>query len=73
MPALGKKQDPIWKITKAKRAGGITQGWAPAKCEVLSSNPSISPPKKKKKGREGGKSRPKNNNNNPTEIDKCIQ
>jgi hypothetical protein len=40
--SLGKNQDPISKITRAKSAGGITQAvqHLPKKCEALSSNPS---------------------------------
>jgi hypothetical protein len=36
---LGKKQDPISKISRAKNAGGVTQAveHLPSKCKVLSS------------------------------------
>jgi hypothetical protein len=45
----GKKQDPIWKVTKAKKAGGVAQvlELLPSKCEALSSNPSTAPSPKK--------------------------
>jgi hypothetical protein len=35
-------RDPMWKITKAKRVEGVSQGeeHLPSKCEILSSNPS---------------------------------
>jgi hypothetical protein len=37
----GQKQDPIWKITKVKRARGVAQvvEYLPSKFEALSSNP----------------------------------
>jgi hypothetical protein len=39
---LGKKQDPVSKITKAKRSGDVAQVVKPlsSKCKTLSSNPS---------------------------------
>jgi hypothetical protein len=45
----GKKQDPISKIYRAKRAGSVVQGveHLPSKCETLSSTPV--PQKEKKK------------------------
>jgi hypothetical protein len=56
---LGKKQDPSSKITRAKRAGGMTQAieHLARKCEALSSNPSITEERKeeRKKGRKEGK------------------
>jgi hypothetical protein len=41
--SLGKKQDPISKITRAKKAGGVAQAveHLPSKCKTLSSKPSI--------------------------------
>jgi hypothetical protein len=44
--SLGKKQDPVSKIIRAKRVRGVTQAVErlPRKCEALSSNPSISLP-----------------------------
>jgi hypothetical protein len=41
---LGKKQDLIYKITRAKRDRGVTQAveHPPSKHEVLSSNPNTS-------------------------------
>jgi hypothetical protein len=38
--SLGKKRDPISKVTKAKRAGGAAQEveCLPSMCEALSSN-----------------------------------
>jgi hypothetical protein len=50
----GKKQDPISKIFKTKRAGGMVQvaECLPSKCEAVSSNPSTAK-KKKKKGNRG--------------------
>jgi hypothetical protein len=50
---LGKKQDLISKITRAKRAAGVAQVvecCLPSKCEALSSNPNIAPQKNKVKG-----------------------
>jgi hypothetical protein len=40
--ALGKKQDPNSKITRAKRAGAVAREveLLPTNCKVLSSNPS---------------------------------
>jgi hypothetical protein len=40
---LNKKQDPISKVTRVKRAGGMAQAVEPLphKCKTLSSNPSI--------------------------------
>jgi hypothetical protein len=40
---LGRKQDPISKITNAKRAGGVAQvvELLPSKCKALNSSPSI--------------------------------
>jgi hypothetical protein len=57
--SLGKKQDPSSKITKAKRAGGIAQAVERLsnKCEVLSSNPSIT---KKREGKEEEKQNQQN-------------
>jgi hypothetical protein len=45
---LGKKQDPISKITRAKRAGGVAQAveCLTHKHEALSPNPSTHLPKK---------------------------
>jgi hypothetical protein len=39
--SLEKKQDPISKITRSKRVGGVAQivGCQPSKSEALSSNP----------------------------------
>jgi hypothetical protein len=50
--SLGKKRDPISKITRAKRAGGVAQVVEPlpSKCKALSSNPKTK--KKKKKERK---------------------
>jgi hypothetical protein len=47
----GKKQDPISKIFKTKRAGGMVQvaECLPSKCEAVSSNPSTAKKKKKKR------------------------
>jgi hypothetical protein len=49
--SLGKKRDPISKITRAKRAGGVAQVVEPlpSKCKALSSNPKTKKKKKKKK------------------------
>jgi hypothetical protein len=46
---LGKKQDPISKITRAKRVGGVKQAveYLPRKYENLSSNPSTTKNKQK--------------------------
>jgi hypothetical protein len=40
---LSKKQDPISKITQAKRAGGMAQAvqYLPSKCKALRLNPKI--------------------------------
>jgi hypothetical protein len=40
--SLGKKQDLVSKIIRAKRAGDVVQAvkHQPSKCEALSSNPS---------------------------------
>jgi hypothetical protein len=40
--SLGKKGDPVSKITRVKRAGGMAKvvEYLSSKCEVLSSNPS---------------------------------
>jgi hypothetical protein len=42
MLAPGKKQEPISKITREKKAKGMTQGveHLPSKCEALSPHPS---------------------------------
>jgi hypothetical protein len=49
--SLGKKQDPISKITRAKMAGGIAQAveYLPSKWKVLNLNPSFCIPPKKGK------------------------
>jgi hypothetical protein len=46
--SLGKKQDPISKITRANRAGGVAQveEHLPSKSEALSSNTSTAKNKK---------------------------
>jgi dihydroxyacid dehydratase/phosphogluconate dehydratase len=46
---LGKKLDPMSKITRVKRAGGVTQviEYLPSKNKILSSNPSTTQKKKK--------------------------
>jgi hypothetical protein len=46
---LGKKQDPISKITRAKRAGGVVQAveYLPNKHKALTSNPNTVKKKKK--------------------------
>jgi hypothetical protein len=46
--SLGKKQDPISKITRAKRAGGMAQGveHTSQKHEALSFKPSTAKKKK---------------------------
>jgi hypothetical protein len=46
---LGKKQESISKIAKAKRAGGLAQAvkYQPSKYKALSSNSSIAKIKKK--------------------------
>jgi hypothetical protein len=51
---LGKKRDPISKITREKRPRVMAQvvEHLPSKCQALSSNPSIAKKKKKKKKRE---------------------
>jgi hypothetical protein len=48
---LSKKQDPITKITRAERAGGMTEveDGLLLKCKALSSNPSTTTTKKKRK------------------------
>jgi hypothetical protein len=48
--SLGKKQDPISKITRGKRNGGTAQTteYLLSKCETLSSNLSTITKKKKK-------------------------
>jgi hypothetical protein len=50
----GKKQDPISKITREKRTGGIahTVEYLPSKHEALSSNHSIIKKKKKERKKE---------------------
>jgi hypothetical protein len=49
-PAQGKKQDPIFKITRAKRAGGMAQTakHLPSKQDILSSENSSLKNKKQK-------------------------
>jgi hypothetical protein len=49
--SLGKKQDPITKITRAKKAGGVAKvvEHLPPKCKALSPHPVL--PKKKKRRR----------------------
>jgi hypothetical protein len=46
--SLGKKGDPISKITEQKSAAGVTQAveHLSCKCEGLSSSPKNNPPKK---------------------------
>jgi hypothetical protein len=49
---LGERQDPMSKITRAKRVGGMAQSvqHLPSKCKALNSNSSTAnAPKKKKK------------------------
>jgi hypothetical protein len=42
-PGLVKKQDPVSKMTRTKRAGDMAQvaEHLPGKCEAVSSNPSL--------------------------------
>jgi hypothetical protein len=51
---LGKKQDPISKITRAKWARGIVQvvAYLPSKNEALSTNLSTKSKKRKKKKKD---------------------
>jgi hypothetical protein len=48
-PGQKERPPPISKITRARRAGGVTQAVArlPSKCEALSSNPSTAKKNKK--------------------------
>jgi hypothetical protein len=51
---LGRRQEPVSKITTAKRAGSVAQAveCLPSECEALSSN--LIPPKKPKKASTSG-------------------
>jgi hypothetical protein len=51
---LGKKQEPIFKITRVKGAGSMTQlvKHLPSKHKALSKNPSFTRKKEKKKKRK---------------------
>jgi hypothetical protein len=53
---LSKKQDPISKITREKRAGGLAQmaNCLPSKHKALNSNPNMTKKKKKKEPRALG-------------------
>jgi hypothetical protein len=55
---LGKKRNPISKITKAKRTEGVNQGveHLPCKCKALNSNPSTG--KKSQKNPQKTKRKP---------------
>jgi hypothetical protein len=50
---LGRKQNPISKITRAKRVGGVAQmvECLPSKCKALWSNPSTTHTKKPQKAK----------------------